>query len=100
MASPFPRTGLAVTTPAGPVRLLHPEHAALRPAAAAAITGGLWAKRRWVNREVSIPAAWDRLHQAQKLRHLELAAGRGPEGDVSDIPFMDSDVDKWLEAIG
>lgn len=85
---------------AGPVRLLHPGHAALRPAVGAAITGGFWSERRRVNREVSIPGAWDRLHEAQNFRHLELAAGRGPDGDVNDIPFMDSDVYKWLEAIG
>jgi uncharacterized protein len=35
---------------------------ALRPAIAAQITGGLWEERRRINREISIPDGWNRLH--------------------------------------
>ena len=72
----------------------------LRPAQEAAITGGLWAERRRVNREVSIPGGWDRLHEAGNFHDLELAAGRAQGDYVSELPFLDSDVYKWLEAVG
>jgi DUF1680 family protein len=84
----------------GPIRLDDTAVSTLRPATAAAITGGLWAERRRVNREISIPGAWDRLHDAGNFHHLELAAGRTSGEYVNDLPFLDSDVYKWLEAVG
>lgn len=72
----------------------------LRPSLAGEITGGLWADRRRVNREVSIPAGWDRLHEAGNFHNLELAAGRVDGDYVNELPFLDSDVYKWLEALG
>jgi DUF1680 family protein len=59
----------------------------------------LWADRRRVNREVSIPGGWSRLHQAGNFHNLELAAGRSTGGYVNELPFLDSDVYKWLEAV-
>jgi DUF1680 family protein len=85
---------------AGPVRLTGTSHSAFRPATRGLITGGLWAERRRLNREVSVPAAWDRLHEAGNLHNLELAAGLVIGDYVNDLPFLDSDVYKWLEAIG
>jgi hypothetical protein len=60
----------------------------------------LWADRRRLNREVSIPRGWNRLHQAGNFNNLELAAGRSTGSYVNDLPFLDSDVYKWLEAVG
>ena len=83
----------------GPIRLTARSATALRPATAGEITGGLWADRRRVNREVSIPGGWNRLHQAGNFHNLELAAGRATGSYVNDLPFLDSDVYKWLEAV-
>ena len=83
----------------GPIRLTARSATALRPATAGEITGGLWADRRRVNRVVSIPGGWSRLHQAGNFHNLELAAGRATGSYVNDLPFLDSDVYKWLEAV-
>jgi uncharacterized protein len=83
----------------GPIRLTARSATALRPATAGQITGGLWADRRRVNREVSIPGGWDRLHKAGNFHNLELAAGRATGNYINDLPFLDSDVYKWLEAV-
>jgi DUF1680 family protein len=84
----------------GPVRLTDRSRVAFRPATAGAITGGLWAERRQANREVSLPSGWDRLHEAGNFANLELAAGLGTGTYVNDLPFLDSDLYKWLEALG
>ena len=84
----------------GPVRLTEHSRVAFRPALAGAITGGLWAERRRTNREVSLPGGWERLHQAGNFANLELAAGLTTGAYVNDLPFLDSDVYKWLEALG
>ena len=76
----------------GPIRLTARSTTALRPAIVAEITGGLWADRRRLNRELSIPAGWNRLHQAGNFHNLELAADRSTGGYVNDLPFLDSDV--------
>ena len=84
----------------GPIRVTAASHYALRPVESGRITGGLWAERRRINREVSVPQAWDRLHEAGNFHNLELAAGRTDGAYVNDLPFLDSDVYKWLEAVG
>src|SRR5687768_3312882 len=84
----------------GPIRLTARSATALRPATGGEITGGLWADRRRVNREVSIPGGWDRLHRAGNFHNLELAADRATGSYINDLPFLDSDVYKWLEAVG
>jgi uncharacterized protein len=83
----------------GPIRLTASSTTVLRPAFASEISGGFWADRRRVNREVSIPAGWNRLHEAGNFHNLELAAGRRTGSYVNDLPFLDSDVYKWLEAV-
>jgi DUF1680 family protein len=71
------------------------------------ISGGLWAERRWVNREVTIPHGAEQLEAAGNLDNFRAAAGRhaGPlRGGADDagrpFAFLDSDVYKWLEAAG
>ena len=83
----------------GPIRLTSSSAVALRPATRARITGGFWAGRRAVNRDVCVPEGWDRLHEAGNFHNLELAAGRTTGEYVNDLPFLDSDLYKWLEAV-
>ena len=53
-----------------------------------------------------MPQAWERLQAAGNLANLELAAavesGHPADRDayVNELPFLDSDLYKWLEAIG
>ena len=84
----------------GPVRLTESSRVLFRPAAQGSISAGLWAERRRVNRELSVLEGWERLHEAGNFHDLELAAGLSTGAYVSDLPFMDSDVYKWLEALG
>ncbi|HZC39856.1 MAG TPA: beta-L-arabinofuranosidase domain-containing protein, partial [Streptosporangiaceae bacterium] len=83
----------------GPVQLGEHARAALRPAAEAEITGGFWQDRRQVNAETSIPAGADWLETAGNLANLRLAAGQADGSYQGDLPFLDSDVYKWLEAV-
>jgi DUF1680 family protein len=70
------------------------------------IEGGLWAGRRRTNHEVTIPYGAEQLEAAGNLLNLKLAAGasgayRGANDDTGNTaPFLDSDVHKWLEAVG
>ena len=59
----------------GPVLVRSHAHSALRPGNGGEITGGLWHERRRINRQVSVPAGWERLHEAGNFHNLELAAG-------------------------
>lgn len=71
----------------------------LRPADGGRITGGLWRSRRAVNREVSIPDGYQRMIDAGNFHNLRLAAGTTAGEYVNDLPFLDSDVYKWLESV-
>jgi uncharacterized protein len=70
------------------------------------ILDGFWAERLGVNRRNTIPHGYDQLHKSGVLGNLRLAAGG--EGDYRALadsagftfPFLDSDVYKWLEAVG
>ena len=84
----------------GPVRTVATDTNVLRPSTTGQITGGLWADRQRVNRKVSVPGGWNRLQEAGNFHNLELAAGRIAGEYVNDLPFMDSDVYKWLESVG
>ncbi|MEU6177521.1 glycoside hydrolase family 127 protein [Streptomyces coeruleorubidus] len=86
------------TWPPGPVRPSDRAHVALRPAEAARITGGFWRERRRVNAEVSIPQGPALLESVGNLHNLRLAAGTAQGTYRGAIPFLDSDVTKWLEA--
>jgi len=90
----------------GPIRPDTTSTAALAPVVASRISDGLWAERRRINREVSVPRAWERLQAAGNLANLELAAAVESghavdrEAYINELPFLDSDLYKWLEAIG
>ncbi len=87
-------TGAGPVAPtAGASGRLHPV-----PLGAARITGGLWAARQRVNREVAIPAGHKHLEAAGNLDNLRAAAGT-TTGAARGPLFMDSDVYKWLEAV-
>ena len=74
---------------------------------AVAWSSGLWAERRKTSREVTIPHALAQLEEVGNLANLRLAAGLGSgpyRGGTDDsgqpFPFLDTDVYKWLEAVG
>lgn len=73
----------------------------LRPLGSGAvrIEAGFWAERQRLNREVTIPAGWEQLERAGTLDNFRIAAGRA-EGEFRGFRFADSDVYKWLEAVG
>jgi DUF1680 family protein len=73
-------------------------HARLQPLHTVTITGGLWAHRQQINREVSLQHGYDMLDAAGNFHNLRLAAGQ-ISGDLRGLRFMDSDLYKWLEAI-
>jgi len=75
--------------------------AKLRPLGSDAvrIEDGFWAERQRLNREVTIPAGRAELERAGALDNFRIAAGRAP-GAFRGMRFHDSDVYKWLEAVG
>lgn len=82
----------------GPIRLGPTNHAALRPAESAQISAGFWQRTRQVNARVSIPQGPALLESSGNLHNLRLAAGTATGDYRGDLPFLDSDVTKWLEA--
>jgi uncharacterized protein len=80
------------------IDLTRSPHARLRPVEAT-IDGGFWADRRRLNRERLQPDGARRLEEAGALHNLRVAAGR-EEGEFRGLLFHDSDVYKWLEALG
>jgi len=80
----------------------------LRPISAVQISvhDGFWADRLRANRERTIPHGLAQLHRAGTLNNLRLAAGAegtyraDADSGGAVLPFLDSDVYKWLEAVG
>ena len=69
------------------------------------IEHGFWAERLRVNREVTLPHGAAQLERAGNLENFRIAAGgsgsySGTGGAGVTFPFLDSDVYKWLEAVG
>ncbi|HEV7708614.1 MAG TPA: beta-L-arabinofuranosidase domain-containing protein [Asanoa sp.] len=70
------------------------------------VHGGFWADRLKTNRDRTIPHGYAQLRRAGTLDNLRLAAGATGEYQASAdsggavLPFLDSDVYKWLEAVG
>ncbi len=83
----------------GPIDVSGSPHVRLRPLDGATIDGGFWADRRRLNREVLIPGAPRHLEEAGNLDDLRAAAGL-KDVEFRGMVFMDSDVYKWLEAVG
>ncbi len=82
----------------GPLRPAAGFRAALRPADGPRITGGFWQARRAVNSVACIPQGPDLLESAGNLHNLRLVTGEAEGEYRGDLPFLDSDVYKWLEA--
>ncbi|HEX5148118.1 MAG TPA: beta-L-arabinofuranosidase domain-containing protein [Candidatus Limnocylindrales bacterium] len=93
---------------AAAVRATEQAIARLRPIGAehATITGGFWADRLRTNRERTLPHGFEQLQAAGNLNNLRLAAGADGryrtlgQAIGLDFPFLDTDVYKWLEAVG
>jgi DUF1680 family protein len=72
----------------------------------ARLTGGFLAERQRVNRERTLPHGFAQLGRSGTLGNLRLAAGAEGRYQASadsagaTFPFLDSDVYKWLEAVG
>ncbi|HTJ72326.1 MAG TPA: beta-L-arabinofuranosidase domain-containing protein [Actinospica sp.] len=91
------------TAASGPVGTLGAT-AVLRalPSHATRLGTGFWSARVAANAERSLAAGLERMTEAGTLENLELAAGT-VAGDAAayhgKLPFLDSDVYKWLEAV-
>ena len=70
------------------------------------LTGGFWGERLTTNHDRTIPHGFEQLERAGNFSNLRLAAGahgryRALGEDIGVIfPFLDTDVYKWLEAVG
>ena len=90
----------AVVPTAGRGRLSPVDAAGLR------VTGGLWAERLTTNRERTIPHGLEHLEASGALGNFRNAARGtglyvgGNDDSGATFPFLDSDVYKWLEAVG
>jgi DUF1680 family protein len=60
---------------------------------------GFWATRQAINRDASLRHGYRMLEKAGNLHNLRLAGGSAT-GDYRGPVFQDSDVYKWLEAMG
>src|ERR1700681_2911449 len=69
------------------------------PLDAVSLSGGFWANRQTVNAQRSLSHGYRMLEEAGNLHNLRLAAGQA-QGEYRGPVFMDSDVYKWLEAVG
>jgi ABC-type multidrug transport system fused ATPase/permease subunit/DUF1680 family protein len=64
------------------------------------ITGGFWGRRQTTNRVVSLPSGFVSLERAGTLENFRLVTGHGDAEEHRGEYFVDSDVYKWLEAVG
>jgi DUF1680 family protein len=84
----------------GPVDPTAEAQTALRPLPLGdtSITGGLWAERQRVNREVTIPLGAEKLEAAGSFENFRAAAA-GRNGAYHGPVYQDGEVYKWLEAL-
>jgi DUF1680 family protein len=74
--------------------------------ARATLAAGFWGDRERINRERTLVHGFEQLQRAGNLDNLRLAAGaHGRYRSLGqaiglNFPFLDSDVYKWLEAVG
>lgn len=69
------------------------------PAGAARFADGFWSRRTHANAARSIAAGLRRLEASGTLENLRLAAGSVQGTYHGKLPFLDTDVFKWLEAV-
>jgi uncharacterized protein len=69
------------------------------PLDAVTLSGGFWGARQTVNAGRSLSHGYRMLEEAGNLNNLRLAAGQA-QGEYKGPVFQDSDVYKWLEAVG
>ena len=79
-----------------------PSHSRLLPVPIRefSIIDGYWARRQQANRLVGEPSGFESLQRAGTLANFEAVAAGGPAGSHRGEYFADSDVYKWLEAVG
>ena len=83
------------------VETVHSSHARLQSLnlQSARINGGFWDQRQRTNRQSSLRHAFERLEASGNFNNLLLVLGSG-QGEYQEPLFMDSDIYKWLEAVG
>ena len=76
-------------------------HAKLRdiPVRAVTITGGFWGPRREINVTRSIPTMHDLLEANGRMNNFRRLIGKSQAAQSGPV-FSDSDVYKWIEAVG
>ena len=99
---------LTVRQPVSAVLPTRSAVSSVRPVSASDVTiaGGFWGERVRINSEQTLGHGFDWLERAGTLENFRLAAGAAghygalgePQGLV--FQFLDSDVYKWLEAVG
>jgi uncharacterized protein len=82
----------------GPIDLSRSPQALLQPLEGR-IDSGFWADRQKLNRERLLLDGEHWLEEAGNFENLRAAAGRS-DAEFRGMVFMDSDVHKWLEALG
>lgn len=87
--------------PIGPVDTTKSPYARWRtvPLDGVLLQEGFWSQRQEINRNVSLLFGYAQLEKSGNFNNLRLAAGTG-EGEYRTPMFMDSDIYKWLEAVG
>ncbi len=70
------------------------------------VNDGFWGEYIRINKETAIPYQWSALNDTvagaqinSAIKNLEIAAGI-KDGEFSGMIFQDSDIAKWLEAVG
>ncbi len=69
------------------------------PLESISLTGGFWSSWQNLNRHITLQHGYQMLEQAGNFDNLRLAAGL-IEGEYRGMVFQDSDIYKWLEAVG
>jgi DUF1680 family protein len=85
----------------GPLDTSHSPHALWKTMRGEDIhlLDGFWSEKQSTNRKASLHHAYEMLERSGNLHNLRLAAGL-EQGEYRGRNFIDSDVYKWLEAVG
>lgn len=92
---------MTIPQAAGPCDAQSSPYVALRtlPYRSTIIHGGFWGQQRAVNRRASLEHGFRMLEKAGNFHNLALAAGTAQGEYSSRLPFLDSDLYKWMEAV-